>query len=117
MFVPYSVFKKSVKQDVARFIRRVGGPGKSGAAEGTLCDFPVRRSAEGASPMLHFNNALAGVLYHFDNSRLIRKVVTPFHRIKGMFFPGIVPAPGVVSQGRVNPPLGGYGVGPKGMNL
>ena len=104
-------FIEGVEQHMPGYIGGIAGSGIAGAAEGALGDRAVGKPAEGASPMLHLIDDSDRLFAHDLHGVLIGQVIAPFDGVEGVFFPGIVPAVGIVGQGRVEASLRGDGMG------
>ena len=98
-------------------VRHVARPRETSPAERPLCDLPLRGAAEGTAPVFHLQYAGGGLPGHPYHCILVCKEITAFNSIVGVFFPVIVMSSGMVAKGCVDPSLGGYGVGPQGMDL
>ena len=104
-------FVEGVEQHVAGDVGGVAGPGVAGAAEGALGDGAVGKPAEGASPVLHLVDDRGRLLAHDLRGVLVGQIIASLDRVEGVLLPGIVPAVGVVGQGRVDAALRGDGMG------
>ncbi len=104
-------FVEGVEQDMAGDVGGVAGPGIAGAAEGALGDGAVGKPAEGAAPVLHLVDDRRRLLAHDLRGILVGQIIASLDRVEGVLFPGVVPAVGVVGEGRVDAALGGDGMG------
>jgi len=106
-----------VKEIVSGPVRGVTGSREARAAKGTLCYPSVLEPGEHRAHVLHLVDSFRSPAGEDVHGVLVGEVIGPLDRVEGVVLPAVVPGPGGVAHGSVDPALCGHRMGTERMDL
>jgi len=111
------LLEERVKEIVSCPVRGVTCSGEPCAAEGTLRDPSVLEPGEHRTHVFHLVDCFRRPAGKDVHGVLVGEVIGALDRVEGMVLPAVVPGPGSVAQGSVDPALRRHGMRAQRMDL